>query len=224
MSEQKAIENLEVKAPLIIACGDEGVQINTGCRFAFLGAGYELTGFSEALKALKKVLKQYPTDDRNLRIVASEENAYFKEKLQLNDWDETNASMQQRVAALADQEGILYSGTLPFSDPVELEHGVKGHMVRPHGIHIANKICFTLAGGETVYNLGQYLISADWLYEAPRDLAKKLILEQISFYQKLSKKDTLPLLLQLEGPLGLEVAQKNKEILLSFGLDLKDPQ
>ena len=62
---------------------------------------------------------------------------------------------------LADKNDLLYAGEFPFADPEELEHGVKGHMVRPRGIHIANKICFTVAGGEEVYNLGQYLISAD---------------------------------------------------------------
>lgn len=215
MSEQQKELINELKSPLVITDGDEGVQINTDRRFAFLGAGYQLPGFSEALKALREVLKAYPIEDKELRIVASEENAYFRQQLQLNDWDESNASMQQHLAALADKEKLLYAGILPFADPVDLEHGVKGHMVRPHDVHIANKICFTLAGGETVYNLGQYLISADWLFTAPREIAEELIKFQVDFYRKLAKNDQLELLVQNEGPLEANAA-KNLEILQSF--------
>jgi hypothetical protein len=218
MSEQKMTEQSEVKAPLVIACGDEGVQINTGCRFAFLGAGFQLLGFHEAIQALKKVLANYPTTDTQLRIVANEENAYFRESMHLNDWDEANASMQQRIAALADKEALLYAGILPFSDPVELEHEVKGHMVRPHDVHIANKICFTLAGGESTYNLGQYLISADWLLQAKdQALAKETLQTQVDFYCRLAKKAQLPMVLQMEGPLGEAVAAENLKLLSAMG-------
>ena len=98
-----------------------------------------------------------------MKFAASEENAWLKENLELNDWDETNASAQQHVAALADRLNFEYVGILPFSDPKELKSGVRGHMVRPHNMHLANQVCFTIAGGEEVYNLGQYVISADWL-------------------------------------------------------------
>jgi hypothetical protein len=210
-------ENTELKTPLLIACGDEGVQINEGCRFAFVGAGFRLEGFREALAALKKVLKKYPSDDKQLRIVANQENAWIKEKLELNDWDEANSTMQQKIEALADQEKLLYAGELPFADPAELEHGVKGHMVRPRGIHIANKICFTLAGGEEVYNLGQYLISADWLVEADLETAKKVIATQVEFYQKLSGNNALTFIAQEAGPLGEEIAAANKAVLEKLG-------
>ena len=210
-------ENVEIKAPLVIACGDEGVQINEGCRFAFVGAGFRLDGFEDALKALKKTLKNYPISDKKLRIVANYENTWIKEQLDLNDWDETSASMQQKIEALADKNDLLYAGEFPFADPEELEHGVKGHMVRPRGIHIANKICFTVAGGEEVYNLGQYLISADWLAEADKETAEKVIKTQVDFYQKLSGNNPLTFIIQEEGPLGAEVAAANRKILESLG-------
>lgn len=220
MPEINIKDGAEVKAPLVIACGDEGVQLNNGCRFAFVGAGYNLPGFTEALTILREVIKAYPIKDQQFRIVASEENDYFKEVMKLNDWDETNACMQQRIAALADKEGLLYSGILPFSDPVELPHDVKGHMVRPHNIHIANKICFTLAGGESTYNLGQYVISADWLLAAPKQLAQQLITQQVEYYQRLAKGLPLTLVGQKEGPLGLATAEKNAAILADLGFGL----
>lgn len=203
--------------PLVIACGDEGVQINHGRRLAFLAAGLKLANFDQVLVALRKMLEFYPKDfDRRLRLVASEENAFVKEILQLNDFDEANASMQQHLQVLADKENLLYAGILPFADPLELKHDIKGHMVRPHNIHIANKICFTLSGGETTYNLGQYLISADWLAFAKKDLAKLVIDTQVNFYQKLAKRP-LQFVIEEQGDLPEEIVAKNKAVLVSLG-------
>lgn len=204
--------------PFVITCGDEGVQINHGRRLAFLGAGLRLDGFAEALIALRQVLASYGKEfDTNLRVAASEENAYIKETFNLNDFDETNASMQQHAQALADRENLLYAGMLPFADPLELEHDIKGHMVRPKGIHIANKICLTIAGGETTYNLGQYLISADWLAFADEKLAKQVLTAQIAFYEKLAKKP-LPLVVEEAGDLPAELVERNKAMLVKIGL------
>jgi hypothetical protein len=149
-------------------------------------------------------------------LVANEENAYVKEVLALNDFDEANASMQQHLQVLADREDLLYAGILPFADPLELAHEIKGHMVRPRNVHIANKICFTLAGGETTYNLGQYLISADWLAFADLDLAKKTLATQVAFYEKLAKRP-LQLVVEETGVLPAEIIAKNKAILQSLG-------
>jgi hypothetical protein len=205
------------KMPLVIACGDEGVQINHGRRLAFLGAGLKLNNFKQVLEAVRQMLKFYGEgEDTRLRIVASEENAYIKEAFALNDFDEANASMQQYLQALADRENLLYAGILPFADPLELEHDIKGHMVRPRNIHIANKICFTLSGGETTYNLGQYLISADWLAFAPKNLAKEILATQVEFYQKLAKRP-LQFVIEEEGDLSPEIVAKNKAILSSLG-------
>jgi hypothetical protein len=196
--------------PYVITCGDEGVQINEGTRLGIVGAGFRLEGFSQVVKALKKAL------GADLRIAASEENAWIKSTLNLSEWDQVNASMQQHIEALADREKLLYSGSLDFTDPRKLEHDIKGHMVRPHGIHIANKICFTLAGGEQKFNLGCYVISAEWVSSVSPDVAKNFIKAQVDFYTALAKKE-LMIVFEEGGELGAEVAQKNRAVLEEMG-------
>jgi hypothetical protein len=196
----------------IITCGDEGVQLNEGTRLGFAGAGFRLEGLSDVLPLLAKVLGQ-----KKLLIAASEENDWTKQQLELSDWDQVNASMQQHVEALADREKLTYTGCLTFTDPKVLVEGVKGHMVRPHGVHIANKICLTLGGGEQKFNLGCYVISADWVAEAKPALIKKVIGAQIAFYQKLAGKE-LPIILEETGSLGEKVAAANKAALTKAGI------
>lgn len=195
----------------VITCGDEGVQINEGTRVAVVGAGFRLEGFSEVVKALKK------TFGDDLRIAASEENDWLKEQLKLSNWEQVNASAQQHISAVADQEGLLYSGYLPFTDPKQLKHEVKGHMVRPHAIHIANKICLTVGGGEQKYNLGHYVISADWVANADSKLVKQVLDAQIAFYTKLNGGNALPIELEETGELGEEAVAKNKAVLQKLG-------
>lgn len=194
----------------VITCGDEGIQINEGERLGILGAGFEMKGFSQVVAVLKKVLKQ------DLRIVANEENEWVKNNLKLGNWEQASASMQQYVEALADKNGLLYSGLIPFTDPKQLKHDIKGHMVRPKGIHIANKICFTLAGGEQTYHLGHYLISAEWVSSVDKKLAKEFINTQVEFYKKQAKMD-LDFVFEADGELGEEVAAKNQQVLESLG-------
>lgn len=196
----------------VIACGDEGVQINEGTRLAVVGSGFRLEELSEVIKIFKKIFGE------EIYIVSSEENDWIKQKLDLSTWEQVTASSQQHIEALADREGLTYAGFLPFSDPKQLAAGVKGHMVRPHGIHIANKVCFTLGGGEQKYNLGQYVISADWVSEAPETLVKSFIGQQVEFYQKLAGSNKLTPVVELGGSLGEEAALKNKAVLekLSF--------
>lgn len=191
----------------VITCGDEGVQINEGTRIAIVGSGFRLDAVSEVIGLLKKVLG----DD--LRVVSNEENDWIKTKLDLVNWEQVNAMSQQHVQALADREGLLYAGYLPFADPKQLEHDIKGHMVRPHKVHIANKICFTLAGGEQTYNLGHFMISADWVHIASQDLIKKAIQPQIEFYTTLAGGRDLPFVFEADGELGEEIAAKNKAAL-----------
>lgn len=131
-------------------------------------------------------------------------------------FDEANASMQQHLQVLADQNDLLYAGLLPFADPLELAHDIKGHMVRPRNVHIANKICFTIAGGETTYNLGQYLISADWLAFADLDLARQTLAAQVEFYQTLAKRP-LSFVLEEAGDLPAAIVAENKKMLQSLG-------
>ncbi|MDH5533607.1 MAG: hypothetical protein OEX81_04230 [Candidatus Pacebacteria bacterium] len=195
----------------VITCGDEGVQINEGKRLGVVGAGFRLEGFSEVVKSLKKLLG----DD--LRIASNEENAWVKEKLDLSTWEQTNASSQQHIEAVADDEKLLYAGYLPFSDPQVLKHDIKGHMVRPQKIHIAMKIAFTLAGGEQTFNLGQNIISAEWVHLVKPELAKKIIKEQVDFFQKIAGDFKLKFVFEEEGELGEEIAAKNKAILEKLG-------
>jgi len=221
-SNQSAEPALYQPVPLVIADGDEGVQLNHGRRFAFLGSGFRLVHFSKIIKSLQKVINDnFPQEqvDKKLKFAASEENAWFKEKLKLNDWDETNASTQQHLAALVDQLKFEYVGILPFADPKELKSEVKGHMVRPHDMHLANQVCFTIAGGEEVYNLGQYLISADWLADftnnGKKNLleAKELLQTQVDFYQSLAGDNKLKVLIEKQGPFEQKLVEKNQEIL-----------
>ncbi len=197
----------------VITCGDEGVQINEGIRLAVVGAGYRLDGFSQIVKILKK---QFGPE---LNLAASEENDWIKRQLDLSNWEQVNASAQQHLQALADQEGLIYVGNLPFADPQELVNGIKGHMVRPHAVHIATKICFTFGGGEQTYHLGQYLISAEWVNQAPRELVEAAIKTQVDFYQSLGSTE-LGFSYQIGGALGEQVALQNKAIIEQLGYKL----
>lgn len=194
----------------VITCGDEGVQINEGTRLAFVGSGVKLAGFSEAVALLKKVLLSISPSEK-LSLVASEENDWIKQQFELSNWEQTSATMQQQVQALADQEGLGYAGVLPFADPEELKYGIKGHMVRPKGVHIANKIVVTCGGGEQTYHLGHFLISGDWAAAAKPELIRQVLQPQIEFYTRLSKREQLPLEFELGGPLGEATAKINQE-------------
>lgn len=195
----------------VIACGDEGVQVNEGTRVAVLGAGVRLNDFSQVVPHLKSVF------GNQLRIAANEENAWIKQQFDLSTFEQADASMQQQAQVLADQEGLLYSGFIPFADPQPLEHDIKAHMVRPRGIHIANKIVLTLGGGEQTYHLGHYLISADWVSEASDQLVKSFLSQQIEFYRKLAKQE-IAIELELGGELGEEKAAANQAKLQAVGL------
>ena len=110
---------------------------------------------------------------------------------------------------------------MPFADPQDVDHGVKGHMVRPHDVHLANKICFTLGGGEKKYNLGQYLLSADWVHKANKKLVTQVIMQQVEFLQTLSN-GKLKFVCQMGGVLGEQVAAKNKAVLEGLGFEMEE--
>jgi len=195
----------------VITCGDEGIQLNQGTRLAVVGAGFRLENFSKVVTALKKIFGE------DIAIVSNDESDWTKRLLNLTDWEQVNASMEQHIEAVADREKLHYAGHLTFSDPKVLKFDIKGHLVRPHGIHIANKICFTLAGGEQTYNLGKYLISAEWLSEVPFKIAQSVIQEQVAFYESLTKKK-LAIVFEREGELGEKIAEKNQKVLEKMGL------
>lgn len=200
----------------VITCGDEGVQINEGTRLAFAGAGVHLEGFQDVVPLLQKALGD--VEDNTIVMAASDENSWIKNEFQLDTWEQASATMQQQVEALADQVGLAYAGVLPFADPEELKHGIKGHMVRPKGIHIATKIAFTCAGGEQTYHLGQYQISADWVSLADASLVEQVIKPQVEHYRQLANNEELPLEFELEGPLGEDQAAANKAVIESLAL------
>jgi len=195
----------------VIACGDEGVQINQGTRLGVVGSGFKLEGFSEVVAIFKKLFGD------QLYIVANEENDWIKEKMELATWEQTTATAQQQIQALADKENLTYGGFLPFTDPKQLVDGIKGHMVRPHKVHIANNISFTLGGGEQKFHLGRYVISADWVSEADPKFVKTFVQTQVDFYQKLAGDLKLGFTLEETGELGADVAAKNKAVLASLG-------
>lgn len=196
----------------VIADGDEGVQLNDGVRLAFAGAGFKLEGFDEVAELLKK---QFSSD---LRIVSSAENAWVREKLDLGNWEQVDASTQQHTQALADKNKLQYAGFIPFADPTELDYGVRGHMVRPKNMHLANKISFTIGGGEAVYNLGHFLISADWVGDADEKLVRQVLEPQIAHYTKLAKQDKLEFEIEDAGRLSDEVRDRNREMLKEIGI------
>ncbi|MDA1079662.1 MAG: hypothetical protein O2840_03175 [bacterium] len=196
----------------VITCGDEGVQINAGTRLGIVGAGYKLEKFAEVLKYLRKSL-----GTESIRIVGSAENDWMKQVLDLDTWEQVDASTQQHIAALADEHGLLYAGFLPFADPRQLKHDIKGHMVRPKKVHVANGISFTLGGGEQTYHLGRFVISAEWIAAAPEALAKSVLETQVAFYTKIAG-------IKLEhvcaeaGELDPALVKKNKKRLEKLGL------
>jgi hypothetical protein len=197
--------------PYVITCGDEGVQVNEGTRLGFVGAGFKLEGFAEIIPTLKKIF------GKEIRIAGSEECDWVKHQLELANWEQVTASTQQHIEALADREGLLYSGFIPFTDPKQLKHEIKAHMVRPKKVHIANKICFTLGGGEQTFNLGCFLISAEWVHAVDFKLAKKIIETQVDFYKKLVKNENLELVFETEGELGEKIVAKNAAVLKKMG-------
>lgn len=197
--------------PYVVACGDEGVQVNEGRRLAFAGSGYKLPGFSQVVPLIKELFGQ------DIRVVSCQENDWIKKQLELANWHQVNAMTQQHVAAMADKEGLLYSGYFPFADPKQLEHQVKGHMVRPHDVHIANKISFTVAGGEQKFNLGCFVISADWVHLAPKKLIEQVIMTQVEFYRSISS-TPLTIVFEETGALSPEIAAENKKRIQALGL------
>lgn len=194
----------------VITDGDEGIQINEGTRLGVLGVGLKMPGFKQVVKLLQKLL------DKQIRVVANAENSWIKEKFELDTWEQADAAMQQQVAALAKKHKLLYAGMIPFADPKQLKHEIKGHMVRPKGIHIANKICFSLGGGEQTYHLGHYQIAAEWVAAADKKLVKDFITTQVKFYQQQASTE-LAFEFETGGKLGEAVAQANRKVIESLG-------
>jgi len=172
------------------------------------------------------IMKELFGDD--IKMASSQENDWTRQEFKLDDWKQTDAIAQQHTEALADRVGLKYSGYLPFTDPRKLKHEIKGHMVRPHEVHVAMRICFTLGGGEQIYNLGNYQISADWVHKAPKKLVEQVIMPQVKFYEKIAKKSgvkgKIPFVYETDGVLDEKVALKNKKIIEKLGIVFVEPE
>lgn len=200
--------------PYVITCGDEGVQINVGTRLGVVGAGVKLDGFEEVIKTLREQLGD------EIRVAASAENAWIKQQFSLDTWEQADATAQQQTEALADQHNLLYAGFAPFADPKQLKHDIKGHMVRPKKVHIANKIMFTLAGGEQTYNLGCFVISAEWVSQVPLELVKQIIKTQVDHYKSLITGDWDEFIFEKDGDLDRKLVEKNEAVLKKLGFQI----
>ncbi len=194
----------------IIACGDEGVRVSGATRLGVVGAGAKLPHIDELYKAIKKIYPQ-------VGVFANQENDWIKQQLALSDYESADASMQQHIAALCDLQDVKYLGNIEFVDPVEFGDGVKAHMVRPHGIHVAKQISLTIGGGEQKFNLGNFVVSADWVSGVKPEVAKEILQTEIEFYRALRKKE-LPIVVEDGGELSDEMKAKNREVLQNIGL------
>lgn len=195
----------------MITCGDEGVQINEGTRFGVLGAGVELEGGEVVLKHLKSL---YGDD---ISLASSGQDDWIKKAFKLDEWDQVDATFQQQLEALSDKTEVPYAGFLGFNDPRKLKHNIKGHMVRPKGVHIGNGVSLTLGGGEQTFHLGRFVISCEWAHLEKPAFVKDFVGTQIAFYASLVGKKTLDITIEEEGKLPDEVKKKNKVVLKKAG-------
>ncbi len=195
----------------ILTSGDEGVQFNEGVRLSVLGGGYKVWGFDHFIVDLKKVFD-------NLYIASTAHNEWIKYILSLNTWDEVDSMAQQHTAGIGEKYGLKYAGFVDFSCPISLTEGIKGHMVRPKGIHVANKITFTVGGGESRFDLSSFQLSADWLYiEEDLSFIKTFLQKQIDFYKRFISDENFKLFID-DGAefLSQEEKQNNIEKLKSI--------
>lgn len=194
--------------PWVIASGDEGLQLNLGVRFAFVGSGYHAPHFKQALQALC----QLAPAKQKLFLASMQEDDWLAQQLQTK-----NPNLyQETLTQFAATHKLPYAGQFDYGDPRELADGaVKGHLVRPPKIHVADRICLTIGGGEQTYNLRHFVISADFVSELKPKQAQELITAQIDFYRQLSGED-LPLTLETAGPLPADVKKANQQVLASF--------
>lgn len=198
MSEQQVVN------PLVITSGDEGVQLNVGTRLGFIGSGFALPGFEAAVKTLKKLFKK-----RDLVLVSIQEDDWLAEKLQTH-----NPNLyQENITKVAKANKLTYVGQLDYGDPRNLEdNATRGHLVRPPKIHVADRIIFTVGGGEQNFNLRKIVVSADYLFDLNEDEAEEIITTQVKFYHQLIKK-TPKFEIEEEGELEAEIKAKNKAVL-----------
>ncbi|MDO5561366.1 MAG: hypothetical protein Q4G02_01150 [bacterium] len=193
----------EMLSPLVITSGDEGVQLNSGVRFAFVGSGYDLPYFPQALKALQKLFKQ------DFVLASVQEDDWMAKKL-----SSRNPNLYQTtLEKLAKKNKLAYVGQFDYGDPRDLnDSSTRGHIVRPQKIHVADQVIFTLGGGEQNFNLRKFVISADYVANLPIAQAEAIIKAQVDFYQTLTKKP-LNFSYETEGSLDEKTKVANQAII-----------
>lgn len=195
----------------VIACGDEGVQLNQGTRLGMLGSGVKLPHADVVIGYLSTLFPE-------VYLAASAENSWIRQEFSLDTFEQADATYQQQAEVIADKTKVPYIGFLEFSDPRVLKNEIKGHMVRPKGIHIANGISITIGGGEQTYHLGHFVISAEWLHLADKKVAKEVLEAQINYYKKLVNMPDMKITIEEAGELDPKVIAKNKAMLTKIGI------
>ncbi|MBQ6438084.1 hypothetical protein IJJ12_01720 [bacterium] len=159
----------------VITTGDEGVQLNAGRRFALAGAGVGLAHAEEAMDIIERESGQTVT------LVSGEQDDFLAAQLANPNQHEYEAVTR----TWAQERGRAYAGQLLFGDPRELSAGVRGHLVRPAGVHVAEQIVLTIGGGESQFSLRSVVISADFASALAKDKLAEIIGTQINFYRQL---------------------------------------
>jgi hypothetical protein len=197
--------NQTVDTTFVIASSDEGVQLNSGTRFGFVGSGYNLPHFVAAVAKLAQLLPE------KLKIASAQEDDWL-----LTTLESKNPNLyREAVEKLAKEAGLDYIGQLDFGDPRVLDDtDTKGHLVRPPKIHVADTICFTCGGGEQTFNLRHFMVSADFAGSLPKKELRDLLRAQIDFLtQLIGRAPTFSV--EMEGFLGEKVAAKNRQAILA---------
>jgi len=197
--------NDEIATSWVIASSDEGLQLNEGRRLGFVGAGYDLPYMKQVLAVL-----EYDLGTRPL-LVSAQEDDWLAAKLESKNQAIYDEKLQDFAAGL----GLEYAGQLDFGDPKDLSGGVRGHLVRPPKIHVAEQICLTVGGGEETYSLEQFVISADFAHGLDAELVTALIGSQIDFCQQLLG-HPLKVVVSDKGPLSAALKTANKAKIASL--------
>ena len=187
----------------VITGTDEGIQLNAGVRLGFAGAGLELAGFEMALQILKESL---PLEGAKITVLSSQEDKWQDDAV----GGRNQTAVREKFEDFAEKNGLEYLGHLDFGDPKPYSDEVKGHLVRPPKIHVADTVCLSCGGGEQVFNLRHYVLSADWLFKADQTKAKALLKKEFEYCQEVAGKK-LKVDYEIAGDLDPKIAAINKE-------------
>ncbi|MCL2110310.1 hypothetical protein FWH30_01895 [Microgenomates group bacterium] len=201
--------------PKVIASSDEGLQLNDGVRLGFVGAGLGIAELDEIIEVLQEQMEK--SGDGELVIVSSQEDDIQDDLLQTRNI----GMVAEKMTAFASKFKIGYAGHIDFGDPRNINLGVRGHLVRPPRLHVADSVCFTLAGGEHNFSLRHFVLSADWVFALGRKKATKILTAEVAALEKLSGKK-LKITYDMKGDWDPKIAAVNKEIVEAiFGVSAR---